>query len=253
METARDRRLPFEGATNFRDLGGYATADGGHTRWGLVYRADGLQQLTSADVERFGALGIRIVFDLRRDRERDTRPNRVPSTALCMMTPVEEAGVESLDRTRLLDQRDGELLLRTMYGNVLRHSASRIGQLFASLAAPDGLPALFHCHAGKDRTGIVAALLLEMLRVDRETVLDDYELTSAYRLREHQDSSYNNLVELGLAPEAAAAVLGTPRWAMAETLTDLDGVFGGAEAYLTGPAGLDRSVLERLRELLVER
>ncbi len=244
--------MPFAGATNFRDLGGYPTIDGGITRWGKVYRSDGLQSLTDDDIDHFEQLGIKVVYDLRRDEERAGLPNRVPSVGLCIMTPIIEAGVESFDRASAVAQRDGEALLRGIYVNMLDHSGSVIGTMFGGLTSHTGLPAVFHCHAGKDRTGLVAALLLEALGVDRETVLDDYELTATYRLREHEESSFARLVEGGMVPEAAAGVLGAPRWAMAETLARLDERYGGIEPYLLGPAGLDDVTLERLREALVE-
>jgi protein-tyrosine phosphatase len=251
-EPRRGRRVPFEGATNFRDLGGYPTVHGGVTRWGKVYRSDGLQALTDDDIDHFEQLAIKVVYDLRRDEERAGLPNRVPSVGLCIMTPIIEAGVESFDRAGATAQRDGEDLLRGIYVNMLDHSGSVIGTMFGGLTVHSGLPAVFHCHAGKDRTGLVAALLLEALGVDRETVLDDYELTAKYRLRSHQDDSFARLVKGGLVPEAAAGVLGAPRWAMAETLDRLDQRYGGIEAYLLGPAGLDTETLDRLRHELVE-
>jgi protein-tyrosine phosphatase len=109
---------------------------------------------------------------------------------------------------------------------------------------------LYHCPAGKHRTGIAAALLLELLGVPRQHVLDDYELTSRYRRREHQTESYENMLAAGVAPEAAAAVLGAPRWAMAEALEALDADYGGVDNYLTGPAEMQPSTLDRLRHLL---
>lgn len=246
------RRIAFEGANNFRDIGGYPTRDGGTTRWGCVYRSDGLQALTDRDVERFEGLGIRAVYDLRRDEERERLPNRIASVGWCIVTPVVEAGVEPFDRGAAADERDGEVLLRTMYVNMLDHSARVIGAMFAALAEPNGLPAVFHCHGGKDRTGLVAALLLEALGVAREIVLDDFELTAAYRRREHQDDSFARLVEGGMVPEAAAGVLGAPRWAMAETLDRLDRAHTGIETYLRDRAGVDADTLRRLRRELVE-
>lgn len=247
-----DRRLPFAGATNFRDLGGYATRHGGVTRWGKVFRSDGLQHLTDDDIADYAKLGLRVVYDLRRDDERERLPNRVASVGLCIMTPVTEAGIEPFDRAGAVNQRAGERLLRTMYGHMLEHSGRVIGTMFGGLANETGLPAMFHCHAGKDRTGVVAALLLEALGVERETVLDDYELTATYRRREHQNESFERMVEGGMAPEAAAGVLGAPRWAMEETLAQLDDQFGGIEAYLLGPAGLAIDTISRLRRQLVE-
>jgi protein-tyrosine phosphatase len=247
-----DRRITLDGAHNLRDLGGYPTRDGGRTRWRLVYRADGLQNLSEGDVARFEALGISAVFDLRSDAERVARPNRVESIPWCVMTPVEDAGVAVVDREGMLDAVAGERHLRTIYSNLLTYSALMFGGLFRAMAEPGGVPMLFHCHAGKDRTGLVAALLLDALGVPRDVVLDDYELTASYRLREHQQDSYENLIATGMAPAAAAGVLGAPRWAMAETLEQLDDELGGVDRYLTERGGLDADTLTRLRDLLVE-
>ena len=85
----------------------------------------------------------------------------------------------------------------------------------------------------------------------RQQVLDDYELTSRYRLREHQTESLENMLAAGMAPEAAAAVLGAPRWTMEGALEEVDDEYGGIDAYLTGPAGMAKETLERLREALV--
>src|SRR5262249_21326846 len=117
--------------------------------------------------------------------------------------------------------------------------------------ASDGLPAAFHCHGGKDRTGVVAALLLDALGVDRDVVLDDYELTARYRRREHQESTFGRLLASGMSPEAAAGVLSSPRWAMARALDELDDRQGGIEASLTGPAGMAAADLQALRARLV--
>ena len=145
----------------------------------------------------------------------------------------------------------GEQMLREMYGGLLAHAGPTFGRLLDGLAEPEALPAVIHCTGGKDRTGMTAALLLELLGVPRQQVLDDYELTSRYRLREHQTESLENMLAAGMAPEAAAAVLGCPRWAMAGALEELDDRYGGIDAYLTGPAGMAPATLERLRGALL--
>lgn len=150
------------------------------------------------------------------------------------------------------DPANGERILADLYKGLVDHSAGLIGQLFTALSADDGLPAVFHCHAGKDRTGVVAAVLLDALGVDRSDILDDYELTARYRLRSHQESTYERLLSSGLSPEAAAGVLTTPRWAMEEALEHLDREYGGVEEYLTGPAGMRKEDLETLRSRLLE-
>lgn len=240
-----ERRLPFEGVTNFRDLGGYGVAGGGHVRWGRVFRSDALHRFTAEDRIRYESLGLRAVYDLRSEVERDRHPNPFPSMALPLVSRSNSSGPAPGD-----DVAAGERLLREMYQGLIVNAGPVFAHLLGGLAGPHGLPAVFHCTGGKDRTGMTAALLLEVLGVERDRVLDDYELTAQYRRREHQTESYDNLLALGLGPEAAAVVLGAPRWAMAEALDLLDRDYGGIEAYLTGAAGMPPSSVDRLRELL---
>jgi protein-tyrosine phosphatase len=243
---AADRRVPFEGVTNFRDLGGYRTTSGARTRWGLVFRADALHGLSAADLALYDRLGLRAVYDLRGEVERDERPNPVPSRQLTIIGRAADADPPA-SMPSATTQAEGEQILHDLYVGLIDHAAVQIGELFTALSGDDGLPAVFHCHAGKDRTGIVAALLLDALGVHRDTVLDDYELTARYRLRTEQDSSYERLVEAGLSPEAAAGVLTTPRWAMQHALEDLDRRYGGVNQYLQGPAGMHADNLRKLR------
>jgi protein-tyrosine phosphatase len=246
-----ERRLPFVGVTNFRDLGGYATAVGTRTRWGTLFRSDALHKFTAEDLTSYRSLGLKAVYDLRGDAERERYPNPFPSTQLSLLSQVSAGSPrEEVAAGQPQGPEVGERLLREMYRGMLAGAASLFGRLLGRLAEPDSLPAVFHCTGGKDRTGMTSALLLELLRVPRDLVIDDYELTRLYRRREHQAESYENLLASGLPPEAAAAVLGAPRWAMADTLDDLDEIYGGIDAYLSGPAGLSQPTLDRLRDLL---
>ena len=95
-------------------------------------------------------------------------------------------------------------------------------------------------------------MLLEALGVEREAVLDDYELTARYRVRAQQEPTFQRLIEYGMSPEAAAGVLTTPRWAMQDALTEVDRKYGGVEAYLTGPAGMQSHDLVALRKGLLD-
>lgn len=248
--TGRSRLLPFESTENFRDLGGYATSFGGSTKWATIYRSDGLQALTDADLELFESLGIRAVHDLRRDSEREARPNRVESDPNCLMAPVDQLGEMAAVRSQLQGARGGEELLRSMYSEMVRHSARPIANVFIGLADAERIPAVFHCHAGKDRTGLIAALLLELLGVDRDVVLDDYEVSGVLHVA--NPHSYQMLIDSGLEPAAAAGALGAPRWAMEATLRDIDEQFGGAERYLVDQGGIDASTVDTLRTLLID-
>ena len=248
--TTVERRVPFEGIQNFRDLGGYPTVDGRTVRWGEVYRADALHKLTEADLASFRGLGVRTVFDLRGDAEREEFPGPFESIHLPIVGRPE--GAEPLPPDPELTTDGGERMLRDMYVGALTHSAAKFGVLLTALADPARRPAVFHCHGGKDRTGVSAAVVLLALGVDRETVLDDYEATRRYRLIEHQQDSLLKMLDAGVPPEAAAGVLGAPRWAMAAAVDAIDAEHGGIERYLTAEVGLAPATLEQLRDQLLE-
>ena len=115
---------------------------------------------------------------------------------------------------------------------------------------PGGLPAVFHCANGKDRTGLSAALLLELLGVPRDDILDDYELSGRY-LDGTLEPAISRLVATGMGPDAAAVAMGTPRAVMAATLGELDTTYGGITRYLADRAGVALRDLASLRELLL--
>jgi protein-tyrosine phosphatase len=247
------RRLEFEGVENFRDLGGYPTADGGHTVWGQIFRSDSLHKLTPSDLVAFERMGVRMVYDLRGDEERATHPNPFDSIQLAVVGQPRNGDRRTIDAAAFSAASDGEQLLRDLYIGMLLHSAPLFGVLLTGFVEPTNRPAVFHCHAGKDRTGIAAALLLLAVGVDRETILDDYELTRRYRTPDHQQDSLANLLALGMSPEAAAGVMTAPRWAMQDALDAIDSDFGGIDAYLTGPARMTPSSLRELRASFVTK
>lgn len=250
-ELVRDRLVPFEGAHNFRDMGGYPSRFGGTTRWGVLYRAAGLSEMTADDLAEWDALGVRTVFDLRRDDEREMAPDPVPTVHVCLMSQV-LANAPMPERGTLVNHDDGTQFMRQLYSGLLAHAGSEMGRLIRHIAEGDALPAVFHCTAGKDRTGVVAALILGAVGVDRETILDDFELTNRYVTRDTHAAMYQRMIDHGMSPEAAAGMFAAARESMAAALDELDEVYGGAESYLTTVAGLDERHLTRLRELLLD-
>jgi protein-tyrosine phosphatase len=236
------RRVPFAGAVNFRDIGGYPVAGGGVTRWRAVYRSDSLHFLTDDDLLVFDELDVKAVYDLRRPAE----IARFPGPRGHVPMEVASGDLATWPTGGLRTRRDGEEWLAADYLSMLSAAAPAFGGLFSRLADDQGLPAVVHCLAGKDRTGMAMALLLTALGVDRGPVLDDYELTSrchASRVPEVVEA----LAQLGIARPAGEAIMSTPRWAMAQALRELDQVHGGIERYLLGPAGLSPRTLTALR------
>ena len=243
----QNRRLPFVGVNNFRDIGGYRTESGAVTLWGRVFRSDSPHNLTAADLEVFDALDIRVIFDLRRDAERDADPGPRP----CVHREVPSGPVFATDVNTLRERGDGEQWLFEDYCRMLEVAGPVFGDLFSRCAHCEG-PVMFHCMGGKDRTGMTVALLLSCLGVDRETVLDDYELTSRYSGPDRIPHVVDLFVSEGITREAAMGILSTPRWAMENALDRLDSTYGGVQAYLCGLGGMDHGTIESLRSRLLD-
>ena len=136
--------------------------------------------------------------------------------------------------------------------HLLERSAATFGSILSGIAEEENLPAVFHCAAGKDRTGMVAAILLSVLGVADEQIVEDYALTSRYRSPDAVARALERMSETrNVAPEVVAGLMKTPRWALESALKQLSTEFGGVDSYLTGPGEVDRAVPGRLRELLL--
>jgi protein-tyrosine phosphatase len=170
------RRIPFQGALNFRDIGGYLAAGGLQTRWRLIYRSDSLHFLTAEDLPVFDALGVRSIYDLRRSS--DLRDHPGPRDHIHLELPSSDPATTGKG-PGLSSRLDGENWLLAEYRTMLAGAAISFGNLFTRLSQDTRLPAVIHCVGGKDRTGLTVALLLTALGVDRELVLDDYQLTTS--------------------------------------------------------------------------
>jgi protein-tyrosine phosphatase len=248
-----ERRVPLEGAVNFRDLGGYLTTDGRWTRWGCVFRSDAFHALTNADQVRFAELGLRVVYDLRSERERAALPNLMPDDGAVRSIQLDlSAGHDESGALPPLEQlREGAGFVMELYRGMVSNGAPVFGTLLSGLAEPGGLPAVFHCLWGKDRTGVAAAVLLSALGVPDEDVIGDYVLTQQYRSQQDVETALANLHGAGVPPEAAAGVVGTPGWVVGALLAELRQRYGSIDDYLLGPAGMARSSLAELRRLLL--
>ncbi|HVB92080.1 MAG TPA: tyrosine-protein phosphatase [Acidimicrobiales bacterium] len=167
-----DRHIVLEGAVNFRDLGGYAAEEGQHTRWRVLFRADGLGELTEPDLAIVRELGIRTVIDLRTEHEVEQGRFNVDAHPVAFHHfPF----IDSVPDVEQWDRRPG--LLRSQYKEMLDDAGEQIVGALEVLAAPEALPAVFHCTAGKDRTGLLSAVVLSLLGVPEDTIVADYALS----------------------------------------------------------------------------
>jgi protein-tyrosine phosphatase len=243
-----DRRIPFEQVFNFRDLGGYAGVGGATVRWRRLFRADGLNRLQPEE-EAFAKLGIATVVDLRTVEEVG-HGGRFP-------THVWDVAYHHRPMFDVLpdwpaDIGDPALYLAERYMEMFTAGQASIAAVFGLLAVEDSYPLVFHCAAGKDRTGIMAALALHTLGVDDETIAADYALSheAMERLmvwaREQQ-----GVFMTPRAPVPSAVVQARPA-TMIAFLRAMRDRTGGGDGLLTS-VGLDPSVGERMRGLLLER
>ena len=245
-ERERVRHLAWEGCLNARDLGGYRTADGRETRWGAVVRSDSLTPLTEAGRAALVAYGIRSIVDLRLPRELEEHPNPfaepgdhgVAYTNLSLIDPAQATGSPA-DFTNLADD----------YKRALTRYAPQMASIMTAIAeAPEG-GVLIHCAAGKDRTGQVSALLLDLCGVPRETIGADYAL-SAECLRPRTEEWLENGPGERADRERTLALFEPLAAVMIETLAYLDERHGGTEPFLRR-AGATAATIGRLRERLL--
>ena len=220
------RHLPLDGTFNIRDLGGYVTTHGHQTRWRTLLRADSLHRLTPAAQTALIAHGVRTVIDLRWTFETLQAPNPLAASSAVRYHHLSLWGDEwPLER---LPATYAEL-----YCLLLDERQAQIGRVLATLAAPGALPALFHCAAGKDRTGVIAALALALVGVPVATIVEDYALSAHYLADAYP----------GQPPVEC------PPAAMLATLDHLERRHGGAERYLLA-AGLTPGEQVALRQAL---
>lgn len=185
----RSRHLEWEGCRNLRDLGGLPTEDGGATAYGAFVRGDTLCHLTDAGRGELLGYGIRTVIDLRSPLEITAEPNpfaALPDVVSYVHRPLNDPATES----RLSVTADATERYLLMTGSAA--TGRRLAGIFASMAAAPEGGVLFHCFAGRDRTGIVAALLLRLAGVGVDTIVEDYEVTDT-RMRARYDQWLTNL------------------------------------------------------------
>ncbi|MGW4895287.1 tyrosine-protein phosphatase [Kitasatospora sp. NPDC004240] len=286
------RSLGLRGAVNARDLGGYRTADGRVLRHGVALRSDGLNRLTEEDLGLLSAIGLRQVVDLRSlDEVREAGPDRVPGLPVAEIAAAELSAtpitVDRLDpdgvtlhhlpvfaadfdiyvalRDALADRSPEKQ--RALLGDG-RATAMMVGlyrwfvtdpvarERFATvvrlLAAPDGAPLLFHCSAGKDRTGWTAAIVLTALGVDRDTVFEDYLLTNE-RSAEIVATIVDSFHTRGLMrePELLLPVFRAERVYLEAAFEEVAAGWAGFEEFWRDGLGLDDLVLDGLRANLL--
>ena len=243
VDAELDRHLPFEVVFNFRDLGGYGTADGRSVKWRTVFRADGVHRLS---VDDLAPLGVRTVLDLRThdelERGRFTHDSIGYHHLPILQTPWTEQEFEG--------ELDAVTFLADRYVDMLDEGRDSIAGALHIMSDESSLPLVFHCAAGKDRTGVVAAILLSVLGVRDDDIADDYSLSrlGMSRFKEWIITTFPDYADsMSQQPDA---FLAAPAEAMHLFLERVRATFGSVDTYVAG-LGVGDTTLDAVRRNLL--
>ncbi len=235
------------GAANFRDLGGHVVPDAGMVRPLRLFRSDHLGALTADDAAKMAQLNIRRIFDLRGAAERETAVcalDGVTVHSLAIEPTIVQVLSDLTDAGHTLSERDVVGHMQDTYRGFVHQSTHRYAALFGHLLESDD-PLVFHCTAGKDRTGFAAALILLALGVPHDDVMRDYLLTNE-RLKPKSEWK-------GLAPEAASVLYRVQPEFLDAAFEAVEQAYGGVESYLREGLGLREAERARLKHLYLDR
>ena len=251
------RKLPFTGAHNFRDLGGYKTSDGKTVKWGKVYRSDNLHSLTDEDLKYMERLNLKSVVDFRSDEERNEEPDRLTPDMTPILLPIKfepEGVTETLMRDLTFGDLDSSNLLRDFNVILVKEFTEEYRDFFRHIVDNGGEPFVLHCTAGKDRAGFGSAMILTVLGVPREKIIEDYLLTNTY-VSDHVESKLletelktffradsDNLRKINLVEE---------RYIQAAFDT-IDSHWGGMDQYISEGLNLTEEDINKIKDYYLE-
>jgi protein-tyrosine phosphatase len=237
----------LQGASNFRDVGGYLNTQGRRVRRGQVFRSDHLAGLTGEDVARLQALGIGHSLDFRGAQECAATPYAIAGVERVALTiePTVIARMQALVAQGVVPTTEETVeLMRETYRDFVNHNAATFGRFLKHLLEKP-TPQVFHCTAGKDRTGFAAALLLSALEVDRATIERDYLLTNQLYKRDARLEGQGHPHVMKVLWQVQPAFLQA-------AFEVVDAQHGGMRDYLHGAIGLNPQEVAELQRMMLE-
>lgn len=262
-EQAYERVIHLDGTTNTRDIGGYQTSDLRTLRWGQIIRSENLSRLTASDFQKLEEIGVKTVIDLRTDREHEQSPTvwLGEHPPRFFHFPIGDAQNDWFKAQRSLMQRNrftAEQSLEHMkegYRMIAEEGPSSYAKLMSLVLDQSNWPILIHCNAGKDRSGVAVALILEALGVDRETIMEEYLLTNEIGRTDAKAALLANeskkFRRKGRSPSASAwlPIVGVQREMLEAFYASVDEQHGSMDDFLT-ELGVDQDARNALRDSL---
>lgn len=243
------RMVKLEGAINFRDIGGYKTSSGKIVKSGILYRSADLSKLTENDLKKIESIKIKYDFDFRGPYEVKSAPDKIPADVIRIALPAGSETVGDSTYMKEMSKRlKDESFILSFYNNISPFG-DRYKPVFDSLLSFKANQALvFHCTAGKDRTGIAAALILYALGVDEETIINDYEATNYYRKDENAKTINQMKRFYGMDDKTATSLMAAKREYIQSTFDTIKSQYGTIDQYLEKVMDLNGKKIRLLRK-----
>lgn len=240
-----DRFIPIKGAWNFRDTGGYITKNGKSIKWKNVYRAGQLSKITEEDISYLKDLGIKTIIDLRTIRELETQPNVVMDNINDIHMPINDSDYceDNCKTNKNLNE-----VMKNSYMYMIDKRAEKFGHVLKLFTSEENFPIVFHCMAGKDRTGITALLLYMIAGLDEDTIISDYTLSNyaSSRILDYFETfglDREEMYEYAIADE---------KWII-DVIDYINEKYNNVEEYLISKAGLTKEEVDSIYYNLIEQ
>lgn len=253
-----NRYISIKKTTNFRDIGGLKTTENKTVKWNLIYRSDNLSQLKKNEFEKFDALQIKTVIDLRTEAEIAQKEDNLPENTEYLPMPIlnDQGDLMAQMKGKVLrgeiKEAQSKALMEEFYKKCVTENIPLLKEIILKVSTSDS-PILYHCSAGKDRTGIVTALLLSILKVDRETIMNEYLLSNYYRNAKVKSTIQKAKLLKVLRPKLNTTVILNFMAVDSDYLNaifnTIDQKYGGMDSFISNELGIDNS----LRRKIIER
>ncbi|MEX1218466.1 MAG: tyrosine-protein phosphatase [Acidimicrobiales bacterium] len=244
-----DRQLNFTGSFNFRDLGGYETTSGRSVKWRTIFRADAVHRLPDNELDQLAEIGLKTIIDLRTTTEVDEGHLHDPDRG---MTHVHLDVLGEVWKPLDLDPNaDAGDVLSDLYVHMLGIGAPALSAAFHSLANAENLPAVFHCAAGKDRTGVLAAMVLSSLGVADHVIIADYAISGSNMTALIERLKSERPEALTAMNNQPSAYLAAPPEAMTRLLVHVNAEYGSMSGYMRS-IGINNDAVESMAHSLLD-
>jgi len=253
------RVLTVRGVTNFRDMGGYPTQDGRSVKWGLLFRSAHLNNISAHGLKTVANLNLFSIIDLRSTYEKDRQPDKLPAGPKLIHLPVmDEANrelyleIHNRIKNRDFDGFNAEEHIFNAYHQFATDFTPEFKSYIHTVVNSNGSPVLWHCTAGKDRTGYAAAILLQLLGVDLEIIYQDYLLSNQYARRINKTVLTAILARGMKAYRMIKPLLQVERKWLDKALLSINNKWGDFQSYVRDGLELDQKDIQKLQDTLLE-